>query len=179
MLPALNLPTLVSPLCPTLPYTFPSATAMQQHERYHLPLGFVQQYLSIYHFPSPSPSLLPLRSPSPSPSPSHRLFPDLVRSLSHRPACPPHPHHRHWHWHRQVCSIHPSALRDPPSYHHHHPSGLSHPISVVYWPGSCLACTAGSLAAKSLPCGHRHRTERNTHWCLQHSQRWLSPDWSD
>ena len=70
MLPALIIPALVSPPCTSLPLTFPSATAKQRHESYHLPLGFVQQYLSLYRFPSPSPSLSPshpLSLPFPGP----------------------------------------------------------------------------------------------------------------
>jgi hypothetical protein len=39
MLPALNIPGLVSPPCPSLPHTFPSAPAKQRHKGYHLPPG--------------------------------------------------------------------------------------------------------------------------------------------
>ena len=46
MLPALNIPTLVSPLCPSLPHTFPSTTAKQRHKRYHLPWGLFKNSFS-------------------------------------------------------------------------------------------------------------------------------------
>jgi len=150
MLPALNIPTLDSPLCPSRPHT-------------------VQQYLSHYRFPSPSPSL----------SPSHPMFPYLPRSLSHRPACASHPHLRHCHCHRQDGSIHCSVLRDPPSSHQHHPRRLSHPNSVVKRPGSRLACTAGSLVAQSLPWDHRYRNNNNAHWCVEPFPSWLSANWSN
>jgi len=66
MLQAQKISTLVTPPCPGLPHTFSSATATQWPQRYHLPLGFVPHYLSLYHSPSPTPSLplmpsLPLR----------------------------------------------------------------------------------------------------------------------
>ena len=153
MLPALNIPALVSPLCPSLPHTIPSGTAKQWHERYHLYLGCVEQYLSLYRFPSPSPSLSPSLSLSPSPalSPSRPVFNSLSRSLSHLPVCAPYPRHCHFHCHRQDSSFHRSALQDPPSSPHHHPRRLSHSNLVVQRPGSRLACTAGSLVAQSLP----------------------------
>jgi len=175
MLPALNRPARVSPPCPSLPHTVSSATAMQWHKRYHLPLGFVQQYLALYRFPSPSPSLRPL----PSPAPSHPLFSSLCRSPSYHPTCPPHPHCSHCHCHRQDGSVHRSALWDPPSCHHHHSHQLSQPNSVVSRPGCRLACTASSLAAQSLPCDHRHRTKRNARRGVERSPSWLSADWSD
>jgi len=127
MLPCLDIPALVSPLCPSLPHTFPTATAEQRHERYHLPLGIVLQHHSLYHFPSLSLPLL--HSPSPSTSlsltPSHRLFPSLSRSHSHWPACAPHPRHCHCHCHRYDGSIPRLAVWDRPSCHHHHPRRLS------------------------------------------------------
>jgi hypothetical protein len=64
MLPALNIPALISPLCPSLPLTFSSATAKQRHKRYHLLLGCVQQYLSL---PLPLPFPLPVLSNLPCP----------------------------------------------------------------------------------------------------------------
>jgi hypothetical protein len=39
--PGLDVPALVSLPCLRLPHTFASETALQWHERYHLPLGFV------------------------------------------------------------------------------------------------------------------------------------------
>ena len=97
MLLALNIPALVSPLCPIVPLTFASATAKQRHKRYHLPLGFMKQYCSLYHFPS----LYRFPSPYPALSTSRPVFSSLSRSLSHRPVCPPHPHHFYWHLHRK------------------------------------------------------------------------------
>jgi len=66
MLPALNIHALVNPPCPSLPLTFPSPTAKQRHERYHLLLGCVWQYLSL---PLPLPSPLPVLSRLPFPLP--------------------------------------------------------------------------------------------------------------
>jgi len=132
ILPAINIPTLVSPRCPSLPLTFPSATAKQRHDRYHLPLGLVQHYLSLYRVTSPSPSLSPSRPQLRSLSTTHPLFPSLSRSLSHRPACPPNPRRRHCHCHGQDGSFHRSALWDPPSSHHHHPHRSFHLNSVVW-----------------------------------------------
>jgi len=71
MVPALYIPTVVRPPCRSLPHTFASATAKQCHKRYHLALGFVYQYFSLFRFPSPSPSLSPLPSPFTAHSPSH------------------------------------------------------------------------------------------------------------
>jgi len=79
MLPRLIIPALVSPPCPSLPLTFPSATAKQRQERYHLLLGCVKQYLSLHRFPSPSPSLSPCCLQSPFLSPFYPLFPALSR----------------------------------------------------------------------------------------------------
>jgi len=73
MLPALNIPTLVSPLCLSLSHTFHTATAKQRHERYYLPLGFVLQYLSLHRFPSPSRSI-PIPVLGSLPFPSHFLI---------------------------------------------------------------------------------------------------------
>jgi len=110
--------------------------------RYHLPLGFVWKYLSLYRFPSPSPSVPLLASPSPSHScslsPSHPLFPSLSQSLSHRPASASHPVSCHCHCQQQDGSFHCSAHRDPPSSLYHHPCQLSHPNSVVFRPGCHL-----------------------------------------
>ena len=91
MIPALNIPALVTPQCPSLPHTLSSATANQRHERYHLPLGCVLQFISVCKFPSPSPSL----------STSRPVFTLLSQSLSHLPACSPHPRHCHCHCRRQ------------------------------------------------------------------------------
>jgi len=88
MLPALKIPTPVSPPCPILHLTFPSATPKQRHERYHLPLGFVQQYIYRYRFPSPSPSVSPSCPQSPFLSPSNPVFPSQSQSLSHFPTSP-------------------------------------------------------------------------------------------
>jgi len=147
MLPAVNLPTLVSPSCPSLPHKFPSATAQQYHQRYHLPTGFVEWYLSHSRSCSPSPSLSPFCPQLPSFTTSRPVFPALSQSLAHPRACPPHPHHCHCHCHRRDSYFKSSALRHPPRSHHHHPRWLSDPTSVVYCPGSRLACTAGSLPA--------------------------------
>jgi len=75
MLAAEIIPALVSTPCPSLSISFASATAKQRHKSHHLPLGFVQQYLSLYCLPSPSSSLSPLTSTSPSLSPFTSCFP--------------------------------------------------------------------------------------------------------
>jgi len=77
MLPALNIPAQVSSQCPSLPHTVPSATAKQRLVRYHLLLGLVQHFLSLYRFPSPSIPTLP----SPTLSPVHPLYRSLSRLL--------------------------------------------------------------------------------------------------
>ena len=166
MLLAVNIPALVSSPCPSLPLTFPSATAKQQHERYHLPWGLFNNTFSLYRFPSPSSCRSPSRPQSPSLSPSHPLFPSLSRSLSHRPVYPPHSRHCHCHCDCQDGSFHRFAHHNLPSSHHQHPRRLSHLNSVVQWPGSGLVCTAGSLAARSVPWDHRYRTKWNTHQCV-------------
>ena len=66
MLPALNIPALLSPQCPRLPLTFPSATAKQRYERYHLPMEFVKQYFSV-SLPLPLTFPLPILSGLPFP----------------------------------------------------------------------------------------------------------------
>jgi len=71
MLAVLNIHALVCPPCPSPPQTLASATDSWRHERYDLPLPFVQQYLSLYRFPSPFLSLPEF--PSPSTSHSHSL----------------------------------------------------------------------------------------------------------
>jgi len=68
MLLDLDVPAVVSLPCPSLPHTFPSATATQPLNRYDIPLGFVEQYLSLCRFCGPSASLsLPVLSHLPIP----------------------------------------------------------------------------------------------------------------
>jgi len=72
MLPALNIPTLISPLCPNLPHTFPSATGMQQHEWYHLPSGLFNNtfpFTVSLPLPLPLPFTLSILSRCPCPFP--------------------------------------------------------------------------------------------------------------
>jgi len=70
MLPALNIPALVSPLCPSLPLIFPSATAKQRHERYHLPWGVLNNTFPFtVSLPLPLPFPLPVLSRLPFPGP--------------------------------------------------------------------------------------------------------------
>ena len=157
MLPAPIIPALVCPPCPSLPYTFHSATWKQRHKIYHLPLGFVSQYLSLYRFLCPSTYL----------APSRPLIPALSRSLTQRPACPPHPRHHNCSRHRQVGPCHSSAHMDPPSVHHHS-HHLCHPDSVVTHPGSRLGSTAAIVVAQWLPWDHHYSTQRNAY-------RWLEP----
>jgi len=189
MLLALNIATQVSPLLPSLPDTLSSATGKQRHERYHLPLAFVQQSHSLYYSPFPSTSITLLPSPSLSLSPSHPqlpchscshpLCPSLSRSRCHHPAWLPHPCHHHCHCHRQDHLFHRSASYDMSSSHYHHSCRLSHPNLVVEHPGSRLACTAGKLMAQSLPWDHPYSTKRIPPQCVQHSPSWLSANQSD
>jgi len=81
MCPALNIPALISPPCPSLPHTLPSATAKQWHERYRLPLMVLSQYITFYRFPPPFRSLLcclPLPFPFPLPILSHLPIPSWI-----------------------------------------------------------------------------------------------------
>jgi len=87
MLPALNIPALVSPPCPSLPNTFPSTTAKQWHERYHLPPGvcltipFPLPFPLPFPFPFPFPFFVPFPFPVPSSLPCVSSLPSPL-SLS-------------------------------------------------------------------------------------------------
>jgi len=146
------------------------------------PLWFVQQYLSLYHFPSPSPSASPSLSffcpQLPSHYPSHRLVPSLSWSLLDCPTCSARTLCRHCHCHRQDGSTQHSALLYLPSPHHH-PHQFSHTNSVVKWPGSRLACTASSLAPQSFPWHYYYHTKWKARSYVSLSQCWLFADWSD
>jgi len=145
MLPARNIPAVVSPLCLSLPSTCPSTTVKQWHKRYHLPLGFVEQFISLSCSPSPAPCLPPLPSPLSFPGPfscpflSPCLFPFPFPSfvlftlpvLSHCTDGSTHPCWRLCQSHHQDGSLHSLALLNWPSSHHHHPCLLSHCNSGV------------------------------------------------
>jgi len=186
MLLALNIPAVVIRPCRSQPYTLPSATAIQRHERYHLPLGCVNLYHSLYYsaspspaspqVPSPSPSLSSARPQSPYLSPFSLLFLSLVKYYSDCALRPPHPRCCHCHYNLPQDSFHHSVLHSLPSSHHHHLCQLSHSNTVIWCPGSRLGCTAGSLLAQSLPCDHCYHTKTNTGKYVQSSPIWLAAD---
>jgi hypothetical protein len=120
MLAALNIPTLVSTLCLSLHHTVPSATVEQWHERYHLPQGFVQQYVSFNSFHFLSPSLSSSRHQSSSLASSHPVFSCLSQANPHCPRYPAHSHHSHCHCHCQDGSFHCLVLLDLASSHQYY-----------------------------------------------------------